>query len=154
MATIPVRTAETIYDEIEKVYDDITKKAYERFLERRGTYSLDIEDWLEAEKQLLWKPDVRLTEKRDVFVIRVGLIGIDPSTIDVLATAEDVLIQSREGTCKPRIFKAVHFPSPVVPLQIHGTYVKQTLLLIAPKVSSPRRTSAATPARGVLNFCL
>jgi HSP20 family molecular chaperone IbpA len=146
--------ADTIYDEIEKVYDGITKKAYERFMERRGSYSLDIEDWLEAEKQLLWKPDVRLIEKRDLFVVRVSLIGIDPSTIDVLATAQDVLIQSREGTCKPRIFRAVHFPSPVVPIQIHGTYVKQTLLLIAPKVSSRRRTPSTSPTRSALDFCV
>src|SRR5262249_16081466 len=139
MASIPIRTADTIFDEIEKVYDDITEKAYERFLERHGTYSLDIDDWLAAEKQLLWKPPVELMDKRDVFVVRVGLSGIDPSSIDVLATAEDVLIQSREETCRPRIFRAVHFPVPVVPVQIHGTYVNQTLLLIAPKAVIPKQ---------------
>src|SRR5262245_45661739 len=113
MPTIRIRTSTTIFDEIEKVYDDITKKAYERFLERHGAYSLDIDDWLIAEKQLLWKPAVQMIEKPDLYVLRVTLEGIDPANIDILATSDDVLIQSREATCQPRIFKAVHFPVPV-----------------------------------------
>jgi HSP20 family molecular chaperone IbpA len=97
---------------------------------------------------------VRLIEKQDVFVVRASLIGIDPESIDVLATAQDVLIQSREATCRPRVFKAVHFPSPVVPIQIHGTYVKQTLILIAPKLSQSSRPRTTDRTRGVLNICL
>ena len=147
MANIPIRTGDTIFDEIEKVYYDITKKAYEKFLERHGNYSLDIEDWLDAERQLLCKPAVQLIEKPDLFVIRVALDTIDPSSIDVLATADDVLIQSREDIQQPRIFKAVHFPVPVVPLQIHGTYVQRTLILIAPKIAVRKKRRATETDR-------
>ena len=141
MSLIPIRIGITILDEIEKVYDDITKRAYERFLERGGAYTLDIEDWLEAERQLLSKPEIELIEKPDLFVVRVLLDLPDPASVDVLATAEDVLIQSNGKHSGPRIFRAVHFPKPVDPLQLHGTYVENKLTLIAPRIQN-RKLSA------------
>ena len=134
MAAIPIRVGSTIRDEIEKVYDDITRRAYERFLERGGSYTLDIEDWLSAERTLLRKPDAQVVEKQELFVVRVALNLIDPATVDVLATADDVLIQSIESSELPRVFRAVHFPMPIDPRQLHGTYAKGMLILIAPKV--------------------
>jgi len=148
MSTIPIRIGSTILDEIEKVYDDITNRAYERFLERRGTYTLDIEDWLEAERQLLWKPEIEMIEKPDLFVVRVVLDLPDPASVDVLATAKDVLIQSNGKHSGPRIFRAVHFPMPVDPLQLQGTYVHNKLTLIAPKIQT-RKLSAISVCQGV-----
>ena len=52
MATIPVERATSILGEVESVYDDITKRAYEKFLGRGGSGSIDIEDWFEAEMEL------------------------------------------------------------------------------------------------------
>jgi HSP20 family molecular chaperone IbpA len=135
MTTVSIRTASTILDEIEKVYDDITRKAYERFLERRDTYTLDIEDWLAAEKQVLWKPDVQITEKQGLFIVRVALGPVDPATVDVLVTSDDVLVQTNDSSRPPRVFRAIHFPSPINPLQLYGTYLKGTLMLIAPKIA-------------------
>ena len=135
MATISVRTGNSIHDEIERVYDDITRRAYERFLERGGSYTLDIEDWLEAERQLLWKPAVQLNDRRDMFVVRITLDLVDPWSVDVLATDDDVLIQSNENSGYPRVFRTVHFPSPINRFRLHGTYINGTLVLIAPKIA-------------------
>jgi HSP20 family molecular chaperone IbpA len=135
MARVPIRIGTTILDDIEKAYDDITKRAYEIFLERRGAYTLDFEDWLTAENQLLWKPDFRVVEKRGLFVVRVDLKVVDPATVDILVTTEDVLVQSGENPHHPRVFRAVHFPAPINPFQLHATYVKGTLILIAPKIA-------------------
>ena len=43
---VPVRIAESIVEEIEEMYDHITKRAYEIFRERSGFSTLDLEDWL------------------------------------------------------------------------------------------------------------
>jgi HSP20 family molecular chaperone IbpA len=120
-------------------------------LARKGSYSLDIEDWLEAEKEILCKPAVTLIEKPDVFVIRAALGGIDPSSIDVLATSEDVLIQSKDDNVEPRIFRAVHLPANIAPLQMHGTYVRRTLVLIAPKLLIPTRRAKGSASRTTSN---
>jgi hypothetical protein len=131
-------------DEIKRVYDDITRKAYEGLHERPDVCTLDIEDWLAAEKQLLWKPAIQVIERRDLFVVRVALNLIDPARVDVLATREDVLIQAASNPPHPRVFRAVHFPLPINPLQLHGTYVKGHLVLIAPKISTRNRFERAS----------
>ena len=139
MRTLPIRIGTTILDEIEKVYEDITQSVYEKYLECRGAYTLDIEDWLAAEKQLVSKPEVQVIEKEYVFAVKVALNLVDPSTVDILATSEDVLIQSNPDSHQPRLFRAVHFPLPINPFQLHGTYVEGHLLLIAPKILAVSR---------------
>jgi HSP20 family molecular chaperone IbpA len=141
MPEVSIRVRTTILDEIEKVYEDVTRRAYEQ--SEVHAYSVDIEDWLAAEKQIVWKPDVQVIEKQDVFVIRVALDGFDPSTIEVLATTDDVLVHSVVDS-RPRVFRAVHLPAPVNPIQLHGTYIKGRMILIAPKI--PLRRSLRLPA--------
>src|SRR5262245_36377114 len=119
MAIISIRTGSTILGEIKKAYDDITRKACEKFPERHAAHSLDIEDWLAAEKQVLWKPDAQVTEKQGLFIVRVVLGLLPPEIVDVLVTSDDVLIQSNNNSRPERVFRAVHFPSPINPLQLH-----------------------------------
>jgi hypothetical protein len=135
MRSIPVRIGTTILEEIEKVYDDITQKASELFLERLNAGPLDIDDWLTVEKQVLWKPDVEIRERPNVFIVRTTLNPADAASVDILVTTSDVLIQSRVDSRQPRIFRAVHFGLPINPFQLHATYVDGTLILIAPKLS-------------------
>ena len=151
MATLPIRIATTIVDEIENVYDDITKRAYELFLHPHGICTLDIEEWLAAERQLLWKPEVRLTEKRELFIVRMALTGIDPATVNILVTTDDLVVQSTANSRYPRIFRAVHFPQPINPARVHALCVKEKLVFIAMKIAVSEsfgavRAPAATPA--------
>src|SRR5690242_19583375 len=55
-AVVSIRQADSIADEIEAAYDEITRRAYELFLSRPNGSATDIEDWLEAERQVLIKP--------------------------------------------------------------------------------------------------
>jgi HSP20 family molecular chaperone IbpA len=134
MQAIPVRIGSTILEEIENVYDDITKRAYEIFRDRCGDCTLDLEDWLEAEKQLLWKPEVELTEKRDLFVVKIAFRNIDPAAISLLVTRDDMVVQSRESFHYPRLFRTLHFPKPVNPVQVYAVYLNGELVVNAMKM--------------------
>jgi hypothetical protein len=123
VSTILFRVGTTILDEIERVYDDITHSA---------PNPLDIEDWFMAERQFLCKPDAELIEKRGLFIVTVALDAANPAAIDILLTADDVLVQSSTAH-RPRIFRAVHFPLPINPLESHATCVNGRLILITPK---------------------
>src|SRR5688572_23364917 len=97
MTTIPIRVGDGIVDEIESVYEDITKKAYEKFLIRGGTFTFDIEDWLEAEREVIVKPEARLMNRENHFVIRVHVSSVNPKHLKVLVTADDTIIHSVES---------------------------------------------------------
>ena len=131
---IPYRIGTTILDEIERVYDDITSRAYQVGFHGSGAYTLNIEDWLTAEKQMVRKPGADLIEKHGLFIVKVTLEDVEPSAVDILVTTDDVLIQSNAGSPQPRIFRAVHFPSPINPMGLHATYVNRKLILMAPKL--------------------
>jgi hypothetical protein len=45
-------TAQSGVEGHEPTEDDIRRRAYERFLERRGGHGTDFEDWLEAEREI------------------------------------------------------------------------------------------------------
>ena len=113
MTTISIRVAATILDEIENVYDDITKRAYEKFLDRGGTCTVDIEDWLAAERELLLKPAVQLIERKNYFIVQMGPLRPEPSHVNIVATEDDLLVQSTENYPQPRIFRTVHFPQTI-----------------------------------------
>ncbi len=145
MTTIPVRSGGTILDEIEAVYDDVTKKAYEKFLNRGRTCTLDIEDWLEAERELLLKPEARVIEKHGHFIVRLHLAEIDPKDLRILVTPDDAVIQSVQSYPLPRIFRTVHFPRPVDTVKVRASWVRGRLIVVALKIVRP--VSEDMPAR-------
>jgi DUF2934 family protein len=70
---IQVRIADDLVEDIENMYDQITQRAYEIFMRRGGIGTLDLEDWLTAEQQLLHKPSVRVEETDSQVTITIGL---------------------------------------------------------------------------------
>jgi HSP20 family molecular chaperone IbpA len=136
MTAIPIEFGTSILDEVENVYDDITRKAYEKFLSRGGTGMLDIEDWLEAERAILMKPEARLIEKRGHFVVRLHLPNIDPANVRILATRDDLVVQTSSRYAGARIFKTVHFPEPIDLRRVRSSWVGEKLVVMALKADA------------------
>jgi HSP20 family molecular chaperone IbpA len=109
-AIVPVRTAETIIDEIEDMYDRITKRAYEIFLERGGTCTLDLDDWLTAERELLWKPDVHVEDTNQHIVVTIRLGAICPPDVRLTVSPLAMLVQADASATTKKVFRTVEFP--------------------------------------------
>ena len=107
---VPVRVAETIVDEINDMYDQITKRAYEIFRQRGGTATLDLEDWLTAERELLFKPQVDVEENDRTIPVRVHLGEIRPLDVQLLLTPDAMVIQGEHGPVPKKVFRTVQFP--------------------------------------------
>ena len=50
--TLPIRKSKSIFDEIERMQDHIMRHAYDIFRWNGGIVGRDLDDWLEAEKQI------------------------------------------------------------------------------------------------------
>jgi len=144
MATIPIQRGTTILDEVENVYDDITKRAYEKFLGRGGSGTIGLEEWLEAEREILFKPEARLIEKRRHYIVHLHLPQIDPANVRIFVTTDDLVVQSSGTHSHCRIFKTLHFPQPINLRRIRSTWVRNRLIVVALKGDTAQASATGT----------
>ena len=106
---------------------------------------LDIDDWLEAEREILMKPEARLIEKRGHYIVRLHLPNIVPANVRILATRDDLVVQTSSRYAGARIFKTVHFPEPIDLRRVRSSWIGEKLVVLALKDSKP--VSEGRPAR-------
>ena len=131
VSTASVRFADSIADEIEAVYDEITSRAYKLFLARRGEGTLDIEDWLLAERELLIKPPAHIWRTPDQLEVTIDLNDVSPTSIEIVIALQTLLIHSLNSTAYPKIFRTVNLPSPIDPERIQIRYRDGFMVLAA-----------------------
>jgi HSP20 family molecular chaperone IbpA len=129
--SVPVRIAETIVDEIEEMYDHITRRAYEIFQERGGLSTLDLEDWLTAERELLFKPDVHVEETNRQLTVTVFIGKVSPLDVQLLVTPDAMMVHADGSRARKKVFRVVQFPRRIDVNKVEATYAEGCLVLIA-----------------------
>ncbi len=81
-----IRPPLPIFEKVDKLVEAIERRAYERFEMRGREVGHDLDDWLEAERELLGSPAAELSEMEGVFQLQVTLPGFDAKEIEVTAT--------------------------------------------------------------------
>ena len=92
--TLPIKKTESIFDEMNKLHDRIMKRAYELFDGNGNVFGKDIDNWLEAERELVWKPAIELEEKDNQIRLQIATPGIDPKDVHIEVTPEDILVKA------------------------------------------------------------
>jgi HSP20 family molecular chaperone IbpA len=131
LVIVPVRTAETIIDEIEDMYDRITQRAYEIFLERGGTCTLDLDDWLTAERELLWKPDVHVEDTNQHIIVTIRLGVVHPPDVRLTVSPQAMLLQADASPTVKRLFRTVQFSRRIDVHKAEATYADGCVTLTA-----------------------
>jgi HSP20 family molecular chaperone IbpA len=108
---VPVRIVETIADEIEEMYDQIARRAYEIFQDRGGVATLDLEDWLTAERELLLKPPVSVEKTGQGITVTILMGSIHPQDVQLLITPDAMIVHAaNDSSSKKKIFRTIQFP--------------------------------------------
>ena len=122
---IAVRTTDTIFKEIDQLHKAISQRAYDFF--RNGSWSDALDNWLKAEKELITKPAVELTQKDGRFEVLAAVPGVDMKDLVVEITPEELLIKgqtSHEKTSDKgkvhmseirtgQVFRSIRFPEAI-----------------------------------------
>ena len=127
---VPLCVRETLADEIEQMYDEITQRAYSIFQNRGGNCALDLEDWLIAEKELLYKPTVRIEECNCRIVVTVYIGRVNPLEVRLLVTPDAMLVQAPSTGLK-KVFRAIQFPRRIDVTKAEASYGDGCLSLTA-----------------------
>jgi HSP20 family molecular chaperone IbpA len=126
-----MRTADSILDEVEEMYDQITRRAYEIFQERGGICTLDLEDWFAAERELLFKPGVHIEENGKEVIVTVRLGKVNLMGVQLLVTPLAMLIQAECGDMAKKVFRTIEFPRRIDVNKAEAKYEDGYLVLTA-----------------------
>lgn len=142
---ITLRKAETILNELEQLQTAISRRAYDLFRTRGTSWGGQLADWLNAERQLVWKPAIELRQKDGQFELLAATPGVDARDLDVQVTPEDVLIKAEihhkhmpdEGAVQVcefnggQLFRSIHLPERIEPESAMAEYRNGMLYLTA-----------------------
>jgi HSP20 family molecular chaperone IbpA len=128
---VPLQTAESVDDEIEEMYDRITRRAHKIFQDRGGIGAVDLEDWLTAERELVLKPDVFVEEKDDEVIVAVRLGKVNLIDVQLRVTPLVMLIQTRTSETARTVFRTIEFPRRIDTHTAEAWYEDGYLLLTA-----------------------
>jgi HSP20 family molecular chaperone IbpA len=155
---VPIRKPSSIFDQLKEIQDQIMHRAYQIFEHNGGTLGRDLENWTQAERELVWKPSLELSEKDGQFLLEVAMAGVEATDIDVEVTPEDIVINAsvhhehnqQKGIvhhCEfqtGKAFRAIHLPKKIDPDKVKAEF-KNGLLRLTAQVAKESRTRTIKP---------
>jgi HSP20 family protein len=143
--TLPVKKTESIFDEVNSLHERIMKRAFEIFDGSGQIFGRDLEDWLQAERELVWKPAIELEEKEKELRLQLATPGVDPKDIDIEVTPEYILVKAeahhehKEDKGQVHIceftsgnmFRSIHLPKKIDPDKVKAEFKNGMLSLTA-----------------------
>ena len=145
---VPIRKPSSILDEMKDIQDRIMRRAYEIFEQNGNTLGRDLDNWAQAEREMVWKPAFELSEKDGRFQLEAAISGVDPKDIDIEVTPEDIVLKAetqRQHTTQKglvhysefqsgRMFRAIHLPKKINPDKVKAE-VRNGLLHLTAEIA-------------------
>lgn len=136
------------------LHDDICEKAFRLFQQKGCQSSNELEDWVEAEREVLCCPPSELAETSDEIRIRAAVPGLDARTMQVYVLPNSITIEGQMEAPKHANDEKIHFseltekkvlrqfdlPTPIDPERVQATLEDGVLRISAKK-------AAVTPSR-------
>jgi HSP20 family molecular chaperone IbpA len=147
---VVLKKTDSVLDQLERLHDDISRRAYDLFRNHEGFFTGPLDDWLRAERELVWRPAVELRQKDGEIELIAAVAGVEPKDLDVQVTPHEILItaasehrhESTEGTVHlsefegGRLFRPVHLPERINPASVKAEY-RNGLLRVTAAVAKP-----------------
>ena len=149
--------SQSLLQETNDLLNSVQTRAFELFEGRGGYAGNDVGDWLQAEREVFYVPDVELVETKGEFHFQLALPGFDAKDIRVAALAQAVIVegeavhqhQGSEETVhfcefgERRVFRLIPLPNPVDIDHVSATLDKGLLKIRAVKAEQRKGKTAA-----------
>ena len=153
LETMPQR----ILGELREITESIRQRAFELFQARNGGNGSEVDDWLRAERDVVWAPASELIEDEKEFKARIALPGFDANEIQVSATPDALVVQAdsshthdgKSGNIRfcefseKKLFRRLDLPAVVNVDKVTASVDKGILQVIAPKAIVKQLSAAA-----------
>ena len=149
---VAIRKISSILDEMNQMQERIMRRAYTIFERNGRLLGRDLDHWLQAERELVWKPALELRETDGEFVLEVAVSGVDPKDIDIEVTPEDIILKAdiqhereeKKGTvhiCEfqsAKMYRSIHLPKRINPDKVKAE-IKNGLLKLKAEIAEEVR---------------
>ncbi|HXF06459.1 MAG TPA: Hsp20 family protein [Blastocatellia bacterium] len=137
----------SVQETVDRLREQIAVRAHQLAVERGYEPGHELDDWLRAESQLVWKPEMHLEEHPHTLVVKFRVPGIPREDIHVWVdrrslvllgeaqpegTAEDVRIHGSEFRYG-QIYRQLDLPIPVEPERGRARLSDGVLTITLPK---------------------
>jgi HSP20 family molecular chaperone IbpA len=101
--------AASLCESMNGLFQQVRQRAYELFELRGRASGSDVDDWLRAERDLIWRPESSLAETEKEFKMVIAMPNVAAKDITISALPESIVVQARTtGTHNGE--GEVHFP--------------------------------------------
>jgi len=134
------------------ICEEISRRAYEIFEGRGQLFGRDVEDWFQAERELLHPVHVQVSETADTLEIKAEVPGfnekqlsvnVEPNRLVILGKRERKAEQTKGQTiyseiCQNELMRVIELPTEVETEKVTATLANGILELKLPKAVSVR----------------
>lgn len=137
------RDAEAIpaIEEFERLMDHVSRRAYQLFEERGRYHGMDLDDWLQAENQMLGTPAAETEESDGEFRTVVTLQWFQAKDIGLFVGPREMVLRaellSETGVPTMKVMRRFQYPQPVKVKQVKAQFSDGILVVVAPKATEP-----------------
>ena len=153
----PETTPQTVLEQLKVITDSIRSQAFNIFQNRNGGNGSDVNDWLQAERDVVWSPASELVDDKKEFRARIALPGFDAKDIQVSAMPDMLVIQAdathtHEGKSgnvrfcefsEKNLFRRLPLPASIDVDKVTASVDKGILEVTAPKAAPKQMTVGA-----------
>jgi len=82
-----------VFAEVERLMQDIGRRARELCAARGSAEGHELDDWLQAEHEICW-PAAELAETDGAFIVNVALPGYGPPDVELTVTPREVVVHA------------------------------------------------------------
>jgi HSP20 family molecular chaperone IbpA len=96
---VPIQRVQDAAEQLRDILGAIELRAFELFERRGGECGRDLEDWLAAEAELVYRTSAIINDQADRVEVRIGVEGVSPQTVAVLLTEQKLVVRG-EAWCE------------------------------------------------------
>ena len=147
----PVKKVGSLFDELTEIERQLSERAFELFESRGWLLGHNLADWLQAERELLWRPCAELTETDDALRASFAMAGIAAKDVKVQVEPDRLTVRAatkhehrkEEGDLQfcefhqGRLYRSIALPAAVVPEKARAEMKEGILTVTLPKAKEP-----------------
>ncbi len=119
--------ADPLFLEMRELFENVKHRAFDLFQQRRQGNERELDDWLQAERELIWPPPAELTDTDKGFRLIIGLSGFEAKDIRLTVMPDAIILQAEASRkhdhkerkvlfcdfCGRKVFRRVNLPSEI-----------------------------------------